>query len=68
LSHIAAQIGRFLGERALTAYGLASPVLFVMGAVGNMLCAGAHVACGKSMGRDDKEEADAGYASGVAWR
>ena len=31
-------IGRFLGDRALTAYGLANPVLLVIGAVGTMLC------------------------------
>ena len=59
-------IGRFLGERALTAYGLASPVLLVTGAVGSMLCAGAQVACSKSLGRGDREETDAGYSSTIA--
>ncbi len=59
-------IGRYLGEGALTAYGLAGPVLLVIGAVGSMLCAGAQVACGKSLGRGDKEETDIGYSSSIA--
>ncbi|MDO4865206.1 MAG: MATE family efflux transporter [Clostridia bacterium] len=59
-------IGRFLGERALTAYGLANPVLLIIGAVGSMLCAGVQVACGKSLGRGDREETNAGYSSAVA--
>ncbi len=59
-------IGRFLGEKALTAYGLANPVLLVIGAVGSMLCAGAQVACGKSLGRGDREETDVGYSSAIA--
>ena len=59
-------IGRYLGEKALTAYGLANPVLLVIGAVGSMLCAGAQVACGKSLGRGDKEETDIGYSSSIA--
>ena len=59
-------IGRYLGERALTAYGLANPVLLVIGAVGSMLCAGAQVACGKSLGRGDREETDVGYSSAIA--
>lgn len=59
-------IGRFLGERALTAYGLGSPVLLVIGAVGSMLCAGAQVACSKSLGRGDRVETDIGYSSTIA--
>ncbi len=59
-------IGRYLGEKALTAYGLANPVLLVIGAVGSMLCAGAQVACGKSLGRGDREETDVGYSSAIA--
>ena len=59
-------IGRFLGEPALTAYGLSSPVLLVIGAMGSMLCAGAQVACGRSLGRGDQRETNAGYSSAVA--
>ncbi len=60
-------IGRYLGDEALSAYGLANPVLLVIGAVGSMLCAGAQVACGKSLGRGDKEETDVGYSSAIAF-
>ena len=49
-------IGRFLGDGALTAYGLANPVLLVIGAMGTMLCAGAQVACSNSLGRGDQAE------------
>ena len=59
-------IGRFLGEGALSAYGLAGPVLLIIGAIGSMLCAGAQVACSKSLGRGDKLETDVGYSSSVA--
>ncbi len=59
-------IGRFLGETALSAYGFASPVLMVIGAVGSMLCAGAQVVCGKSLGRGDQRETNAGYSAAVA--
>ena len=33
-------IGRFLGVSAIAAYGLANPVLLVIGALGSMLSAG----------------------------
>ncbi len=59
-------IGRFLGVRALTAYGLANPLLLVIGAVGSMLCAGAQVACSQSLGRGDMVETDIGYSSTIA--
>ena len=59
-------IGRFLGEDALTAYGLANPVLMVIGAIGSMLCAGVQVACSRSLGRGLQEETNAGYSSAIA--
>ena len=59
-------IGRFLGENALTAYGLANPVLMVIGAVGSMLCAGVQVVCSRSLGHGLKEETDAGYSTAIA--
>ena len=59
-------IGRFLGENALTAYGLANPVLMVIGAVGSMLCAGVQVVCSRSLGRGLREETDAGYSTAIA--
>ncbi len=41
-------------------------MLLIIGAVGSMLCAGAQVACSKSLGRGDREETDIGYASTIA--
>lgn len=58
-------IGRLLGSRALSAYGLANPLLIVYAAIGNMLVCGVQVVCGKSMGRGDKEETNASFSSSV---
>ena len=60
-------IGRYLGVRALAAYGLANPVLLVIGAVGSMMCSGVQVACSKSLGRGDQRETNAGYSSAIAF-
>ncbi|MBQ9251125.1 MAG: ATP-binding protein [Clostridia bacterium] len=58
-------IGRFLGVQAIAAYGLANPVLLVIGAIGSMLTAGVQVACSKSLGSGSKEETDKGYSSAI---
>ncbi len=59
-------IGRFLGEDAIAAYGLANPILLVIGAVGSMLAAGIQVACSKSLGKGSQADTDAGYSSAIA--
>ena len=59
-------IGRFLGENAIAAYGLANPILLVIGAIGSMLAAGIQVACSKSLGKGSQEETNAGYSSAIA--
>lgn len=59
-------IGRFLGVPAIAAYGLANPILLIIGALGTMLSAGVQVACGKSLGRGSQEETNAGYSSAIA--
>ncbi len=59
-------IGRFLGVQAIAAYGLANPVLLVIGAIGSMLAAGVQVACSKSLGSGSREETDKGYSSAMA--
>ena len=59
-------IGRFLGEEAIAAYGLANPLLLAVGAVGALLSAGIQVVCSKALGRGSQEEANAGYSSAVA--
>lgn len=58
-------IGRFLGVPAIAAYGLANPILLVIGAIGSMLSAGVQVACGKSLGRGSQEETNRGYSSAI---
>lgn len=59
-------IGRFLGEKAIAAYGLANPLLLAIGALGSLLAAGVQVACSKSLGKGSQEETNAGYSSAVA--
>ena len=44
-------IARFLGEGAIAAYGLANPLLLIIGALGTMLSAGVQVTCSRSLGR-----------------
>ncbi len=58
-------IGRFLGVAALAAYGLANPILLVIGAVGSLLSAGVQVACSRSLGKGMQEETNAGYSTAV---
>lgn len=58
-------IGRFLGVQAIAAYGLANPILLIIGAFGSALSAGVQVVCSRSIGRGLKEEANAGYSSAI---
>ncbi len=58
-------IGRFLGVQAIAAYGLANPILLVIGAFGGMLSAGVQVACSKSLGSGDRQETNRGYSSAI---
>ncbi len=59
-------IGRYLGVKAIAAYGLANPVLLIIGAIGSMLAAGVQVVCSRSLGRGSQEETNAGYSSAIA--
>ena len=58
-------IGRFLGVKAIAAYGLANPILLIIGAFGSALSAGVQVVCSKSLGRGLQEETNAGYSSAI---
>ena len=58
-------IGRFLGVEAMTAYGLASPVLLIFAAFGSMVSAGIQVMCGKTMGKGDMEGTNACFTVSV---
>ena len=59
-------IGQFLGNKAIAAYGLANPLLLLIGALGTMLSAGAQVTCSRSLGRGLQEETNKGYSSALA--
>ena len=58
-------ICRFLGVQAIAAYGLANPILLVIGAIGGLLATGVQVACSKSLGSGSKVETDRGYSSAL---
>lgn len=58
-------IGRFLGVKALAAYGFANPLLLILGAFATMLSGGVQVACSKSLGRGSQEETNRGYSSAI---
>lgn len=58
-------IGRFLGVGAMAAYGLANPILLIIGAVGSMLAAGIQVVCSRSLGMGSQEETNRGFTCAV---
>ena len=58
-------IGRFLGVDAMSAYGLASPLLLVFAAMGSLISAGVQVMCGRTVGLGDREGTDACYSVSV---
>ena len=58
-------IGQFLGVDAIAAYGLANPLLLVIGAIGSMLSAGVQVVCSRSIGKGSQKETNAGYSSAM---
>ncbi len=59
-------IGRFLGVQGIAAYGLANPILLLIGALGSLMSAGIQVTCSRSLGRGSQEETNAGYSSAIA--
>ena len=58
-------IGNFIGVGGLSAYGLASPLLILVGAVATMLSAGVQVVCSASLANGDTAETNRGYSSAV---
>ena len=58
-------IGRFLGVDSMTAYGLASPVLLIFAAFGNLISAGVQVVCGKTMSIGDRKGTNACFSVSV---
>ncbi|MBO7662400.1 MAG: hypothetical protein J6U01_03425, partial [Clostridia bacterium] len=59
-------IGRFLGVRAMAAYGFANPLLLAIGAVGSLMTAGVQGVCSRSLGKGSQEETNRGYSSALA--
>lgn len=58
-------IGRFLGVEAMSAYGLASPLLLIFAAFGSLISSGVQVMCGKTVGAGDRDATDACYTVSV---
>ena len=58
-------IGNFIGVGGLSAYGLASPLLILVGAVATMLSAGVQVVCSGSLAKGDTAETNRGYSSAI---
>lgn len=59
-------ICRLLGVESMSAYGLASPLLIVLTALGTMTSVGIQVVCGKAIGAGDREGSDNCYSAAVA--
>lgn len=58
-------IGRLVGVDAMSAYGIASPLLIFFTAFGTMMVNGVQVHLGKSMGRGDTDGAGACYSTSI---
>lgn len=57
--------GRFLGPESMSAYGYGAPILMCFSAIGNMICAGSQVICGRTMGVGDREGTNACFSAAV---
>lgn len=58
-------IGRLVGVDAMSAYGIASPLLIVFAALGTMMVNGVQVQLGKAIGRGDTNGANACYSTSI---
>lgn len=58
-------IGRFLGVDAMSAYGLANPVLLIFAAIGSMLSGGIQVVCGRFLGNGDRDGTNRCFSASV---
>ena len=58
-------IGQFLGVDAMSAFGLAAPILIIFTSLGLMLSGGVQAVCAKLMGIGDMDEAGACFSSSV---
>lgn len=60
-------IGRFVGVDAMSAYGIASPLLIIFTSLGTMTVSGVQVVLGKALGRGDRDGASACYSTSVVF-
>ena len=58
-------IGRLVGVDAMSAYGVASPLLIIFAALGTMMVNGVQVQLGKAIGRGDTNGANACYSTSI---
>ena len=58
-------IGRLISVDAMSAYGIANPLMIVFTALGTMMVSGVQVTLGKTMGRGDLEGMSACYSTSV---
>lgn len=58
-------IGRMLGVEAMSAYGLATPVIVFFNAVGTMISVGAQIVTGKAIGKGDQRECRVCFSSSL---
>ena len=58
-------IGRLIGVNAMSAYGIASPLLIIFSACGTMMVSGVQVVLGRTMGRGDPEGSDTCYSTSI---
>lgn len=58
-------IGRLVGVDAMSAYGIASPLLIIFAALGTMMVNGVQVQLGKAIGRGDTNGANACYSTSI---
>lgn len=52
-------VGKFLGVRAIGAYGAAAPLLLVIMSLNQVLSTGGQIKCGEALGKGNKSGADA---------
>ena len=58
-------VGRLLGVNAMSAYGIATPLLTIYTALGLMLVNGANVPLGQAIGRGDREGTNTCYSTSI---
>ena len=58
-------IGRYIGVEALSAYGLVTPLLFILTAIAGLIAAGVSALCARLAGKNDKDGICNNYSSTI---